>query len=307
MALVTRIRVVCLKSIFDNPDELYAWTNHFQSRSIVMPLKGELPDSTATAALREMSPSRMTDWISLCAIDTSQSPAPEDLGWEKLGTCAWRSLFRNGENSTTDFWRVQSAGPRGPDTDETKFDSTTIFFFFLLMQIQLRIFRDVPRRCLPLVKSSGGLRHGDAMAQLLEQQRIVLIAKLALDQSRLVKNHDEEKEVFESMSKRNEITKIYQDRTTDLQSLVKLGADTAALSTAQSTRLTAISAAFMGLFGLLGAFAGIVQAIDRSESPAPFLSAGSNTRLLLIIGLSACSILGSLVIYFLLLKRRIPR
>ena len=85
----------------------------------------------------------------------------------------------------------------------------------------------------------------------------------------------------------------------EINSFVELGTRAAAISSANSTYNTSIAATLIGLIGLIGTLAGIIQAVDNPNEIVPFESRGSILRLFLILGISFILItLSGIIIIF---------
>jgi hypothetical protein len=138
---------------------------------------------------------------------------------------------------------------------------------------------------------------------LLENYRIFISAKVYFSKRFIINYWDYELPIWNYFFENYDLQNDLDDVEKEINGFVDLGTHAAAISSANSSYNTSIAATLIGLIGLIGTLAGIIQAVDNPNEIVPFESRGSILRLFLILGIS--SILLTLSGIIIIFKNRI--
>ena len=182
------------------------------------------------------------------------------------------------------FWIVSQAGKHR--SGGSIFNGQTVFYFFLNILIFKHILSDVTIKSLPYISELKMLEKPKTRSTILDNYRIFLSAKIYFSQRSLVNYWEHDNPIIMYFFENYDIQTDIDETDKEMNGIVELGSHAAAISAANSSYNTSIAATIIGLIGIIGTLAGIMQAIDNPILPLPFETRGSIIRLFLIIGIS---------------------
>jgi len=291
MVEVTRVRLACPRSVINDPRGLSDWASKLESQSDVAVGVAAPTDPRAATAVF----SRNSDFI--CVVEA------EDALESALGQEHWcavspqRALRRELQAPCSDFWIIKASSWGGR---RTTLDAATVLYLFAFVQLKLRILTDTVVNSIVALSGSADehvdWRNGadlvawlaapDNRLKIVEAHRTFLLAKLCFDQSRVIKYADLDGPVYETMLERSGSRRLVAERERDFDSLTRLVSE-AALHREVSVgiRRTNHFGWAITALGVLGTIAGVLQAVDRSDSTLPLSSEASLMRLAILVGM----------------------
>jgi len=168
-------------------------------------------------------------------------------------------------------------------------EQTILYIFYNILNLK-HIISDLTSNALPYIENLKSLESPKTRNILLENYRIFISAKVYFSKRFIINYWDYELPIWDYFFENYDLQKDLDD---------ELGTRAAAISSANSTYNTSIAATLIGLIGLIGTLAGIIQAVDNPNEIVPFESRGSILRLFLILGISSILItLSGIIIIF---------
>ena len=177
-------------------------------------------------------------------------------------------------------------------------EQTILYIFYNILNLK-HIISDLTSNALPYIENLKSLESPKTRNILLENYRIFISAKVYFSKRFIINYWDYELPIWDYFFENYDLQKDLDDVEKEINSFVELGTRAAAISSANSTYNTSIAATLIGLIGLIGTLAGIIQAVDNPNEIVPFESRGSILRLFLILGISFILItLSGIIIIF---------
>ena len=177
-------------------------------------------------------------------------------------------------------------------------EQTILYIFYNILNLK-HIISDLTSNALPYIENLKSLESPKTRNILLENYRIFISAKVYFSKRFIINYWDYELPIWDYFFENYDLQKDLDDVEKEINSFVELGTRAAAISSANSTYNTSIAATLIGLIGLIGTLAGIIQAVDNPNETFPFESRGSILRLFLILGISSILItLSGIIIIF---------
>jgi len=181
-------------------------------------------------------------------------------------------------------------------------EQTILYIFYNILNLK-HIISELTSNALPYIENLKSLESPKTRNILLENYRIFISAKVYFSKRFIINYWDYELPIWDYFFENYDLQKDLDDVEKEINGFVDLGTHAAAISSANSSYNTSIAATLIGLIGLIGTLAGIIQAVDNPNEIVPFESRGSILRLFLILGIS--SILLTLSGIIIIFKNRI--
>lgn len=291
---VTRVRLACPRSILNQPDLLASWAGALESQAVVT--VNDAPAAPPAARVVAGSPliSRNSDFVCVVEADDLMEESLDRSHWRAVPSQAWR---RELAPPCSDFWVIRASRRR---VNESKFDAATVIYLFALVQLKFRILTDTVRcsiRTLAGPDLAPGRGEGDSGSvewlaarenrlEVIRAHRTFLLAKLSFDELRVVKYADADGPVYETMLARSGSARLVAEREGDFDSLTRLVSEAALhREVSAGLRRTTLFAKAIAVLGVLGTIAGVLQAIDRTDSALPLSSEPSVMRFVILVGM----------------------
>lgn len=244
---------------------------------------------------------RNSDFICVVEAGDSLIESLHRDDWTEIPSRSWR---RRLQPPASDLWVVR---PSATVAGEAKVDAATVLLLFALVQLRLRVLNDTVRGSIGALAGqapgSGGSgsaagpldRLGDPgnRLEVIRLHQTFLLAKLCFDELRVVKYGDEDGPIYETMLACSGSARLIAERERDFESLTRLVSEAALhREVADGLRSTTVFARAIAALGMLGTIAGVLQAVDRTDSRLPLASQPSWMRVVILVGM--LSLLGML-------------